>query len=258
VNLLVCDDDPLLRGVVSELAASHGHVVVAEVATSREAVDWLHRGGIDVVVVDLSLQYGSGIDVVEAAARLSVDVVVLTAFADAVDGDALPGRPPVVPKADLASFEGVLAELGRARDRDAAERREATSRRDTVRLPGGVDDARVFYDVLSRAAAGDVLMAVDLETPDELDVARLVAIARAAVRMEDRVMRTSTGVLLLLLRGSGDPTPHVGARLLRAWAERRDGQPLLTRSVEVGDGEEPTDALERLRNGPPASSALAS
>ncbi len=122
----MCDDDPVLRTVVSEMGVARGYSVVAEVATSREAIEWFEREGIDVAVVDLSLRYGSGLDVLETALERGTPVVLFRAFGDGLDGRTLPGKPRVIHKPDFTSLERALDEMASPAT-TSAERRAAAS-----------------------------------------------------------------------------------------------------------------------------------
>jgi DNA-binding NarL/FixJ family response regulator len=80
------EDNPVIRenlvGFLEDIADA---TVVAHAAGEREAVDWLdrHRDGWDMAIVDLFLQEGNGLGVVDAVRRRSAHqkVVVLSNYA---------------------------------------------------------------------------------------------------------------------------------------------------------------------------------
>ena len=65
MKLVVCDDDVTLRGVVSRLAVDAGHHVLAETDSAADAVDMVLRFGAEVLILDLSLPWGSGLRAVK-------------------------------------------------------------------------------------------------------------------------------------------------------------------------------------------------
>ncbi|NDZ15344.1 hypothetical protein C7T35_25250 [Variovorax sp. WS11] len=80
------EDNPVIRenlvGFLEDIADA---TVVAHAAGEREAVDWLahHRDGWDMAIVDLFLEQGNGLGVVDAVRRRSAHqkVVVLSNYA---------------------------------------------------------------------------------------------------------------------------------------------------------------------------------
>ena len=74
MKIVVCDDDVTLRGVVSRLAESVGHTVIAETDTAEDAVELISRFGAEGLVLDLSLPWGSGMVAVRALRDLAIAV----------------------------------------------------------------------------------------------------------------------------------------------------------------------------------------
>jgi DNA-binding NarL/FixJ family response regulator len=80
------EDNPVIRenlvGFLEDIADA---TVVAHAAGEREAVDWLahHRDGWDMAIVDLFLEQGNGLGVVDAVRRRAAHqkVVVLSNYA---------------------------------------------------------------------------------------------------------------------------------------------------------------------------------
>jgi DNA-binding NarL/FixJ family response regulator len=85
IRILLVDDHEVVRdGVKSLINANDDMTVVAEAGTVREAVDQALRTRPDVVVMDVRLADGSGIEVTrEIRAKLErTQVLMLTSFAD--------------------------------------------------------------------------------------------------------------------------------------------------------------------------------
>ncbi|HUF26045.1 MAG TPA: ANTAR domain-containing protein [Gemmatimonadaceae bacterium] len=61
----MAEDDANARSVVVDLLAALGHVVVSEVATGREAIERARELGPDVVLLDVHMPDGSGIEAAE-------------------------------------------------------------------------------------------------------------------------------------------------------------------------------------------------
>jgi DNA-binding NtrC family response regulator len=81
-NILVVDDDPTVRVVLTETLAAQGHGVTA-VGDGQAALDALHGRDVDVVFLDLHLPRVSGLSILSALPSLQSDAqfIVMTAFA---------------------------------------------------------------------------------------------------------------------------------------------------------------------------------
>lgn len=81
-NILVVDDESSVREMLGILMSKEGHQV-SEAADVRSASDMLDRGAYDVVLSDIRMPDGSGIDVLKTARQADPDtiVILLTAFA---------------------------------------------------------------------------------------------------------------------------------------------------------------------------------
>lgn len=91
IRVLVADDHPVVRrGVVALLATEPGIAVVGEAAGGREAVEAVERLRPDVVLMDLVMPEGGGVEAIRriAAERPEAKVLVLTSFAS--DDQVLP------------------------------------------------------------------------------------------------------------------------------------------------------------------------
>lgn len=78
IRILVAEDDANARSVVVDLLAALGHTVVSEVATGREAIERAREVLPDVVLLDVHMPDGSGIEAAEEiASSLPGTAVVL-------------------------------------------------------------------------------------------------------------------------------------------------------------------------------------
>ena len=85
LRILLVDDHEVVRdGVKALINGSDGLIVVAEAGSVREAIDQAMRTKPDVVVMDVRLADGSGIEATrEIRAHLEkTQVLMLTSFAD--------------------------------------------------------------------------------------------------------------------------------------------------------------------------------
>jgi DNA-binding NarL/FixJ family response regulator len=84
-RILIVEDEEPTRLRLVRMLATHGELeVAAAVGTRREALLALRRDAPEVLLVDLALPDGSGIDVIRAARALSSDILsmVVTVFGD--------------------------------------------------------------------------------------------------------------------------------------------------------------------------------
>src|SRR5262245_65422684 len=85
LRVMLVDDHEVVRGGIrAMLQATDDIVVTAEAASVREAVDEAARTRPDVIVMDVRLSDGSGIEATREirAARPATQVLMLTSFAD--------------------------------------------------------------------------------------------------------------------------------------------------------------------------------
>lgn len=77
IRILLAEDDENARATVAELLVTLGHVVVAQVATGRDAVRHAQTDTPDAVVLDIHMPDGSGIEAAEEIARTVPGTAVL-------------------------------------------------------------------------------------------------------------------------------------------------------------------------------------
>jgi DNA-binding NarL/FixJ family response regulator len=85
LRVMLVDDHEVVRDGIKALLAAHDDIVVcAEAASVRQAVAEADRALPDVIVMDVRLQDGSGIEATRdiRAARPATQVLMLTSFAD--------------------------------------------------------------------------------------------------------------------------------------------------------------------------------
>ena len=84
-HVLVVDDDPQLRQIVSKLLQSHGYRVSAA-SDGREMFDILAAAHVDLIVLDVMLPGASGLDLCKQCRQTStVPIIMLTAKNDEDD-----------------------------------------------------------------------------------------------------------------------------------------------------------------------------
>lgn len=83
-NILIVDDEPAIRSVLSRLLAAKGYSV-REAGTAAEGIAVLGQGGIDVVLCDVVMPGGSGFEFYDEAVRripaMASKVIFLTGAA---------------------------------------------------------------------------------------------------------------------------------------------------------------------------------
>lgn len=82
-TILLIDDHPAVRQGLAALLASCGFPTPAQASTPEEAAAVLETTGIDLAILDLSLEQGSGLDIVPDLTGRGVRVIVYSMFEDA-------------------------------------------------------------------------------------------------------------------------------------------------------------------------------
>ncbi|NCF38326.1 MAG: response regulator, partial [Gammaproteobacteria bacterium] len=82
LQLLIIDDEPAIRQILSNAASNAGHSV-SVASNGKEALERLGKGDIDVAVCDIRMPDITGIEVVEKAREQGIDTIFLmmTAYA---------------------------------------------------------------------------------------------------------------------------------------------------------------------------------
>lgn len=210
LRAVVCDDDAVIRSVVSELIEERGGEVIAETDSGPDVVALVERFAPDLVVVDLGLDVGSGHDVLRHFERRPdrPAIVVFTAFDGSV---ASPAATSVVRKPGFQQLERALDAVIQLQVQQV-DRRQPTR---PLAAPGerddlGVDQIGAFYEVLVDAQPDDVLLAL---ATDGLDPRATTLAVRAALRTGDRLIVRRDRLVALLVGAGGAGAGAVAARL---------------------------------------------
>jgi response regulator NasT len=148
--VLIAEDDDNARSLLSDLLSSLGHTMVAEVSTGREAFERARDLVPDVVLLDVHMPDGSGIEAAELITQTLPGVAVVLFSGDATltlsDRDvtataAIAFLPKPAPPRALDSTIRLAAnrakELMSAR-KDAESARQALENRKTIERAKGI------------------------------------------------------------------------------------------------------------------------
>jgi response regulator NasT len=150
IRVLIAEDDDNARSLLSDLLSSLGHTMVAEVSTGREAFERARDLVPDVVLLDVHMPDGSGIEAAELITQTLPGVAVVLFSGDATltltDRDvtataAIAFLPKPAPPRVLDSTIRLAAtrakELMSAR-KDAESARQALENRKTIERAKGI------------------------------------------------------------------------------------------------------------------------
>lgn len=82
-SVLLIDDHPAVRQGLAALLAARGFLTLREAATAEDARKVLDETGIDLAILDLSLEQGNGLDLVPDLTGRGGRVIVYSMFEDA-------------------------------------------------------------------------------------------------------------------------------------------------------------------------------
>lgn len=150
IRILVAEDDHNARSLLVELLSALGHIVVSEVGTGREAQDRAIELAPDVVLLDVHMPDGSGIEAAEVITRttpgtavvlFSGDQALTLSDRDVASTAAIAFLPKPAPPRVLDSTIRLAAtrakELAFAR-KDAEGARQALENRKTIERAKGI------------------------------------------------------------------------------------------------------------------------
>jgi CheY-like chemotaxis protein len=223
-SVVVCDDDSILRGVVSGLCEEAGLEVVAETDRAHDALELVQRFGVDVLVLDLVLADGSSEHLLTqlATQEPATEVIVFTAFTSEAARLVRAGARAVVEKPDFEALGKLLAGVAEGteidlRDASADERRQAgravAEVPDLWHSPSGVASTYDLKRSLLHVIEGDSVLVVALKDLDALAATvgptlaadchlALARMLREAMRVQDIVHEApDPGGFIALLRG---------------------------------------------------------
>jgi two-component system, response regulator PdtaR len=150
IRVLIAEDDENARSVLIDLLAALGHLVVAEAGTGREAFERAAEIGPDVVLLDVHMPDGSGIEAAEkitsryphiAVVLFSGDQAVSLSERDITATSAIAFLPKPTPPKILDSTLRLAVtrarELSSAR-KDASEARQQLENRKVIERAKGI------------------------------------------------------------------------------------------------------------------------
>ncbi len=261
-SAVVCDDDPLLRCVLTRVIGPLGYEVCAEAESPAEAMEVIDRVRADVVVLDLALRDGRGEDLLHrlVAERPDTSVVVFSSHVGDHDALLAAGAAAVIEKPDFPALEVVLGDLAHGGSLRLDLRRPVARSVPALDPPtalslSGLEPWSSFRKAAEGLLSGDAVLALDI-VPSAADadcwdhVLRTdhrLALARCAVsvrRDQDRVSLSPDGVPLLLAVASHPEAPEaMFARVQGLWS----------REVDRGT---PVGVYGHVRKGMPAGTML--
>jgi DNA-binding NarL/FixJ family response regulator len=195
IRVLVVDDHPVVRdGVAAALAGRDGITVVGGAGSKTEAVAAAARLRPDVVLVDLHMPGGSGIDVIRELARVATDTRCLVLTMDD-DDESLHA-------AMRAGACGYLLKGSRGEEIERGVRAAAGG--DVVFGPGVADRVRALFTSPSRPAGSAAfpmlserdltLLALIAQGLDNATIGRKLGLAPKTVRNQVSMLLTKMGV----------------------------------------------------------------
>lgn len=150
IRILIAEDDDNARSVITDLLAALGHEVVAQVTTGREAVERSRELSPDVVLLDVHMPDGSGIEAAEeithdapgtAVVLFSGDQSVSLSQRDITATAAIAFLPKPTPPAMLDSTLRLAASRARelrAAKQDAEQARAQLESRKIIERAKGI------------------------------------------------------------------------------------------------------------------------
>jgi CheY-like chemotaxis protein len=233
MDVLICEDDPVVSAVISDLVDANGGHVLGAVESPLDALAFLERFAPDVVIVDLMLHRGSGLTLVEHVRRAhpGAKVIVFTGYDQLIRPDD--HAVEIVVKPDFDRLARILASAGEGH----GERRRPV--RPVEHVLRSVEDARAFYQLVADAHPEDVLVQVSVDG----DPADVIQDLRRALRSHDAVLRRTDQVVALLIGGGDESVRALQARLERSFPA------LASRTTSTLAGADPIDAFSRLTSG---------
>lgn len=249
MRFALCDDDQLYTRMIELMLADLGHEVVGVATATPESVSLIETGRPDVVIVDPSMGFNTDFDVIAATGAVGARTIVFSqnAYESIISQYELP--PTVVFKPDLTELERVVRDLGIERGEAlsiASERRQRPVHEAHGRVPTSVSDAQAFYEALNEAAAGDVLMSVELsaEDPNLRDTSAIATRVRQIIRSADRLLASPWSVRIFLPGADDIGVTSLARRLQEGRAVPDDA---ILRSITLAPDETPTEAFDRLK-----------
>lgn len=168
-SAVVCDDDPLLRCVLTRVIGPIGYEVCAEAESPTEALEVIDRVHADVVDLDLALRDGRGEDLRHELVAERPDTKVVVFSSHVGDHDALlaAGAGAVVEKPDFPALEVVLGDLAHGGDLRRDLRRPVPRPVPALEPPvalslSGLEPWSSFRRAAESLLSGDAVLTLDI------------------------------------------------------------------------------------------------
>lgn len=216
-QILVIDDEPDLRTLYELALQREGHHVETA-STVAHAIDWLGKGGFDIVITDMRLPDGSGLDILEYIRKRQEKVrcIVITAYGsaeNAVDSLKAGAFDYLTKPVDLKQFRTVISSA--------------------MPNPSRSTDSSSEYPI------GKVSPAVHVEAGESMAMNRLVGESPAIRLIKERVFKVARSMAPVLITGESGTGKELVARAVHANSHRA-GKAF----VAVNCGAIPDDLLE--------------
>lgn len=176
-NVLIVDDDVHLRTALRHAFAAEGHEV-REAASLREALDALEDAVPDLVICDVRLLDGSGIEVVRAATALSPLPVVV-----AISGKASPSEAFQAGEAGARGYLEKPISFRKLREEVERVRSSAPSLDPVLRAQVGHVDLKALGEDVRTELVNE---AMALANGNLTQAAKLLKVTRQAVQHNQR------------------------------------------------------------------------
>jgi DNA-binding NarL/FixJ family response regulator len=267
MRAVICDDDRILRGVISRVVTDAGFHVVAEAEDADEALSQVERFDADVLVTDLALRFGNGEALIKRLREVhpTTQAVVFSAYTDRHSDLYAAGASVVVAKPDFSELEDSLRNL---RPRVAIgspghERRRKDRLPQVLPEPWAIGPGRLEpYQSLLRCAddlvPGDAALAIDVLHAEALLrqhgsgflLAHRLEAARVAgglLRDHDRIAVNDECHTVMLLTAAHPEAPTSVFRRIEMGWDRHGGPGILVGSFShVREKERPGLVIDRV------------
>lgn len=228
MRVVVCGESPLIRRRLTQVAEEQGCSVIAETDMAFEAAEVAERFAAEVLILDLNVQLALGKHPLDDLERPGRAYHVVIACDRPADLDPARPRLTVVSRHDPDGLINALARMGD--DRGTERRREPDRPRHSVPEARNLCSTRLFFEALSRAEPGDVMLMVTVRDREGLE--RLTSLCSSLLRDTDFVLRQSSEVVAFLPGGDDAGRDPALERIVARWPDPDD---LMVRRVLVGD-----------------------
>ncbi len=218
MKVIVCDDDELVRSVVSTIVVDQGLTVVGEADDELGALELLERVDPVIAIIDLALRFSSGLEVVRTAWEGGCRVVIFSSFLTPDLLDMTSSGPVAIEK---PHFDRLAVAIEQAANRVTSQGHDRRAR------DRGHRSAVTFGQAVAEAEPGDAIVVLE---PGPDDVRSLDVLGLTAARVtaaQDRHETTTRHLRLLLARAGAGGARVVIDRIaatagvdLSSWSQR--------------------------------------